>query len=97
MLVPLDFTALRTAPVEESVWPKSPATPNENVEVAADGGLPEGSSSAGHPRGQADDGQRHQADDRQAEPDEPRLVPAAGGAHDAHVHVIGRRDPARRS
>ena len=41
MFVPLDFTALRTAPVEESVWPKSPATPKENVEVAAEavGGL----------------------------------------------------------
>ena len=35
MLVPLDLTALKTAPVEESVWPKSPATPNEKVGVAA--------------------------------------------------------------
>jgi len=35
MSVPLDLTALKTAPVEESVWPKSPATPNEKVGVAA--------------------------------------------------------------
>ena len=35
MLAPLDFTALSTAPVEESVWPKSPATPKEKVGVAA--------------------------------------------------------------
>ena len=35
MLAPLDLTALSTAPVEESVWPKSPATPKEKVGVAA--------------------------------------------------------------
>ena len=42
IVAPLDFTALSTAPVEESVWPKSPATPKEKVGVAAAAvGLPQ--------------------------------------------------------
>ena len=96
MVAPLDLTALSTAPVEESVWPKSPATPKEKVGVAATAvGVPHrpGASAASPTSTNA-----RMDHDR---PPDPQAQQAGhgpqAGAHGAHVQVIGLREASRRS
>ena len=91
IVAPLDFTALSTAPVEESVWPKSPPTPKEKVGVAAAAaGLPH------RPGAMRRQPHQHQRENDHYRPPEPQPHQTGCGphlpAHGAHVQVIGLRE-----